>query len=510
MRVPNLLLIAILDFLLLPSPRTLGFIQLQVPRVPAAQKQAAPPNERKRNPDVRALLDVVSTIPPEIAADALLQLVESGGTLERSSKIDLIVRAFELAKLAQNPVKERLGTPGVSTDTQAQSREMAFRLNLDRLSLQSRSVKAMLAVDRRKARALFEGMDFPELVPLGCEHVLVYDPTPFYQTLGKVVSEGFTGEEKRKGQHIQLLERYVLHLQSHTQVAPVADLLRNLDLSPAEFEEVNNGFITSLPRLDGDKRSFAYAVRNYKFDSIVRLAKQLEKRGVSSESLLMTVREYLVSNFREAPCSDIMHDSAGAKSLFQAVDQLFNRLNEGLKSTPPAASAFAPIRQSEVEDVLDPSQARDRAYWQSPKAKELFDGVRALRFGKGRQRLTISERETVAWRVQLSDLLKKVDSWMPGDEPEEDFFHEKAIIYTGLIDLTPPGPERTRIVFTYVDFLDRAYSQRRSAVEWLWHVNDLVNRIATDDRGEILQAFADSRNPTLNVYARLQRLKNVS
>lgn len=470
----------------------------------AGQRSSAKP--RKRDPEMQAIIDAAALVPPEFAADVLLRLVESDRIAERLLKIELAARAFYLAESAQQPVKKRSAQPGGAVDTRPGYRSMAFRLNLDRLSLQSRAVNDMLPLDRAKARALVEQIRFPSLIPLGCEETLVYDSSLFYQMLGNVVRQGFTREEKLQERELQVLQPYITQLQSHAQVLPVAQLLRTVDLSNAQLRELVNMFAGSLQRLHGDKRSFASVVRYFELDSLARLVTELDSKGISTAAIIPAVGEYLVSNLRDVPCSEVLGEPAGANSVSEAARYFVDRFNAGL-GAGLEGSKIAPVREGELQGAPDSSRPRAHAYWQSRKSQEFSDRIRTLRFGTGETPLSLAERKAFAWSAQLSDFLKEFESWKPDDEPADDFFHEKSILYTGLIELAPSGPERSKVVRSYSEFLGQNYFQRESRIEWVWHVDDLFEQIASaDDPSEVLEILLRSRDATLSLYARLERL----
>src|SRR5579864_8410868 len=101
----------------------------------------------------RSLVELAQAAPPEFAADAMLRVAESGKIKDRDAVGDLIERAFRTAAAATFRVRMR-GVPGTTTDTRSGVLSQAHDLKLDALSLQSRAVRDMLAIDKAKARDL--------------------------------------------------------------------------------------------------------------------------------------------------------------------------------------------------------------------------------------------------------------------------------------------------------------------------------------------------------------------
>ena len=77
----------------------------------------------------------------------MLRLVESAKITNPLLKTKFLERAFYLAESAQQPIK-LVGIPGSLVDTRSGYLAMAFRLNLDKLSLQSKAVIDLLQLDR--------------------------------------------------------------------------------------------------------------------------------------------------------------------------------------------------------------------------------------------------------------------------------------------------------------------------------------------------------------------------
>src|SRR2546430_2370278 len=103
----------------------------------------------------------------------------------------------------------------------------------------------------------------------------------------------------------------------------------------------------------------------------------------------------------------------------------------------------------------------------------------------------------------------KLESWEPTDSEEtEDFFHEKCVLYVGLVDLIPPGTEQSKVIRSYVTFLELNSFEGTNRIEWFWHVGDLLERLSAErenkGRTQVLEAFRNSRDPTLNLYARVE------
>src|SRR5277367_880047 len=87
----------------------------------------------------RSISDLAGAAPPEVAAGALLRMVESGKLADRNARRELVDRAFQLAASAKLPVRME-GLQDTTTDTASGSLSQAYALKLDVLSLQSRAI----------------------------------------------------------------------------------------------------------------------------------------------------------------------------------------------------------------------------------------------------------------------------------------------------------------------------------------------------------------------------------
>ncbi|MFL6333971.1 MAG: hypothetical protein ACJ754_11720 [Pyrinomonadaceae bacterium] len=114
------------------------------------------------------LIGATRSAPAELAADALIRLSESSVALPTAEKVELLERAFDLAAGVQQPFKRSMISG--NADTPSGYLSDAFELQLDALSLRCRAARAMAALDKRRARAMFDRIS-PKLAltPLGCE-----------------------------------------------------------------------------------------------------------------------------------------------------------------------------------------------------------------------------------------------------------------------------------------------------------------------------------------------------
>jgi hypothetical protein len=472
----------------------------------SAQERNNPAKQSKPDAETETIVSLAAGLPAEFGADVLIQLARSNKIAQPSLKIDLLTRAFYLAESVQQPVKQA-ALAGTAVDTTSGYRGRAFGLGLDTLSLQSRAVGAMVGFDPQKARRLFSEIKFPELRPLSCDDPLVYDLTSFYQELTNLMNTGFTSKEKTEGRDLAFLEPYARSIQFHAQVGPFARLLDEVQVRAQQRRELSDLFASALDRVRGDARSFTAVVTISKFDllpPIIDLLTKLEETENPSPALLQALRTYLVANTQNERCADMFFNGADPNSLPLPI----HHFNEWLK-TLTKSGEIAPIDAGELKDAQILPRPNYHVFWQSPVAKRLLTGIKRLRFGDSDKQLSVDERKSFSWSLQLADYLKELESWRPDDEDSPaDFFHQKCVLYESLVELVPERRERLKIIDSFVRFLELNSFQTESRIEWFLHVEGLFSRgaMASDEVvTEVIQALLRSRDPTLSLYARLER-----
>jgi hypothetical protein len=487
---------------------TSGPARSQLRSGPPAQQRTNQVKEPKPDAELKSIVGMAAGVPAEFGADVLIRLAQSNKITQRSLKIELLTRAFYLAESAQQPVR-LAALAGTSVDTRSGYLDMAFDLALDTLSLQSRAIGAMVPLDPQNARKLFSEIRLPDLRLLSCDDALVYDLTSFYQTLTNLMNSGFTPKEKAEGVDLAFLEPYVQGILFHAQAGPFAKLLDDMRAQAGQRREMADLFAGALGRVRGDARSFTAVVTIYKFDllpPVTDLMTKLEATENFSPALLQELRAYLVANSQGERCADLFFGGRDPKSLPQPVQHF----NEWLARSSHAQE-IAPIDTDELKGAQIMPRPKYHQYWQSPAAKSLLTGIQNLRWEDSDRNAQFSadERKSFAWASQLTDFLKQLESWSAEDEDSPaDFFHQKCVLYEGLVELVPEKSQRVKIIDSFVRFLELNAFQTESRIEWFLHVERLFSRAATasdEALTEVTQALLRSRDPALSLSARLER-----
>lgn len=453
--------------------------------------------------DLEILVNYARSASPEFAADLLLRVAESDRVADRAWRQELIEDAFRFARDVQQPFK-RLPLQGSTIDTRSGYLANALMLALDSLSLRCRAVKAMLLLDRRRAREMFTEIPNLKLKALTCEDPLVYDVGAYYSTLASVAKGTFTADETKGGEHVRFVQQYIEAVSSPAQVEPAAKVILALDLSDLDLESLIRHFAGPLGRISGDDRSFSVSW-GAPGGAIESLAKLCNEKGVSGAGLVDAFRSYLVRHLTAARCSD----TASNEREKSAESAMIARFNSHLRFAVPCKDV-PPLSGEDTTPSKLEGSAKYHRYWQSSRAKDLITRFARLRFKPDRQPVTEEEKQEAEWQLRLSGFLADMASWTPADEAsEEDFFSQKTGLFYGLVEIAPPGPTRERVLSELIELLNRSSLQKKSPIEWFQNAHRLfalAKKSGGNEGPKILQALSYGQSPVLYLYAEAQRL----
>jgi hypothetical protein len=496
------------------------------------QKEATEKKRPRLPAEIEEVIEDARVAPAEFASDALLRIAESGKVTDRDWRRDLLEEAFRLALGAQHPI--RRSYLGGSVDTRTGYLDMAFDLKLDALSLRCRAVKAMLAVDKEKARELFSEIQRPEIPPATCEDTLLYELDDFYDALKDVAQAAFTPDEMRQDEHIHFVASFIGSINSPRQTVPAVKTILALKVSPAQLDSLVHAFSGALKKISGDDRSFN-SCSFVLSQNINQLVKVCAQRDVARDELLTAYRDYLIRHHNGNRCSD----NAKNKGEMQAPADLIEMwkkergleysdyiefFNEKLRlENQPSQKVIPPILKEELKPAKIEGAPKYYHYWQTPQAKSLLRGLRELRFGpmekqlaaqaekKSVAPLTEAQRETLEWKQRLNEFLQELRDWKVLHEASEaDYFHQKCVTFGALIELTPSGPMRENLLLEYMAFLRENHFQRESLIEWYFHARELFPRLSydkgEDGRAKAIEALSNSGDALLQLQAELEKM----
>jgi hypothetical protein len=434
---------------------------------------------RPKLPDaVQSVVDLARGTAPEIFANTIVKLVESGKITQRELQVELLEEAFQAAGSAVEPVR-LVAIPGTPPDTREIYRSKAGELGLDAISLQARILRNLLTVDRGRARELFDQVAHPVLDPRPCEDALVANVDPYYVIAGAIAQSAFTAEEKERGAQVQFLVGLLTAAKSPGELAAFAGAIENITFTPAQWQVLLVVLSEKLEKISADYRSFAVSF-NAMQGAVSRLAEFGRASQVNVDGLIGSFRKYLVAQMTAPRCQPDIPIAIGEMSWFQ-----------------PSLSA----------DEMKPSERRGsvktQAYFDSGDSKEMGERLKTITLRPNGNEVfdSLLSRQTFVRAFAdpdvLSDFLLTFALWNPSGA-DVDVLHKRATVIKVLLTTNLSDDDHARIVRLGVELLATSGAQRQNPAEWMWQVKSLAGSI--DVGASASDLFRASGNPGLLVY----------
>src|SRR5262249_32856847 len=231
------------------------------------------------------------------------------------------------------------------------------------------------------------------------------------------------------------------------------------------------------------------------------------RRGLSTDNLVEAYRTYLVNQLSGPRCAD-----TASKQQQELENDLVTHFNEKLRLI--SYKKVPAIAEDEIKPVKREGSVRSDAYWTSAKSKSILSRVRKLRFSGPGKEFTEAEKQSAEWQSQLSELLKELASWSPEDEKsEEDYFHQKSVIYYALFKSIPADAQydgvRDEALRDFAGMLTSSPLQKEKPAEWFLHAKvliDRVNKAQPEERDKLINLINSSRSNVLQLYIEQQQV----
>jgi hypothetical protein len=462
-----------------------------------------PAKTNSRNYDERAsqvqldnLITLARNAPPEVAADVLLTIGSSTLVRDKERSISLINEAFEIGGRAREPFRQR--SAGLLVDTRSGFKDAASNLQLDRVSLQSKAVMKMIALDRARARAMFEQILLPSIDTLTCKDSLVPDLHHYYEVMGAIAEQCFTPQEKKSSLPTQFLVDRIEKIKSIPEITPAEKMITDSKSSPEELWLLSQVMTKALNRSAEDPRSFAFAIERDVFVSTTtRYVARLKQDSLPVHDFIEATRSFLTRNMSGEVCADSSWIKDGRESIprsFDAINVLFAQ----------------PITPEDIHPTRVGPSREDVIYWRTPKAKALLETAKSLRFGDGTKALTPEQRNTDEWYEKLKEFLDLIGDWSSDSEAsEDDYFQEKCNLYNVLAELCPDDAQRDIVLRRYASYLKESSGKYKGRIEWILPVKEYLRRLPSggeEIRRNSLDPWLSSSDTSLRVYAELTTL----
>ncbi|HJP95128.1 MAG TPA: hypothetical protein VJ875_24420 [Pyrinomonadaceae bacterium] len=448
----------------------------------------------KTKPRLENLIVLSRSASPEVQADLLLSIASSKLVSDKKRRIELLNEAFQLASRVAEPVRRKAW--GTLVDTRAGFEQRAFDLQLDRLSIESRAISALIPLDPSHAREMFQSVVLPKTQPLDCKDSLVPDFTAYYATIVAIAQNCFTAEEIKAQVHVQFLCDQIEAIKSISQATAALKAVADAKLSDEELLRVVLSLAKAFGQASADPRSFAFAVQR---DGLISEAEKflstMKKRNIPVDDLSTKMRDILVQNMTSEVCADASWLKQKA-----ALPPEIDVINVHFKS---------PITSDDLRRLRLGGKSVDVEFWTTAKAKSLLQAAKGLRFAADGHRLSMEERNTEEWHEKLIAFLDQLDHWdSASEESEDDYFQQRCNMYRVLIDLCPDDLQRDAVLRMYGVYLKDSNRRYKGRIEWISPVKDYLKTLHAKQNmfQPSLEPWLSSSDNTLRVYAELSLL----
>jgi hypothetical protein len=478
---------------------SLCFCQDQPNKQTSEKRPAIAKDRVPRRPfEIENLVNETRALPPEFALDALLRIAASKQVSDPQWKREILEEAFRLASELKNPLRQRaVYIPATSVDTRSGYRSNAFDLRLDALSVKSRVIAGMLAIDKDRALEMV-GTISPKLPlkNLTCTDAMVYDVSELYQVLEKVSKVAFSEKQIEQGERLQLLLPFVENMTWPAQVAPIANLIVSLRLPNRELLPISYAFINALKKISADDRSFTDALLK---DRMLRAVSDLflfyRQQNLPYKELLDALRDYLTRHLQGTRCQDtFLSDGKEVPSYIRDTSNFLY---------PDRPLTIDDVRPSKLE-----RGAPKTSYYRTLEAAKLMKDYKSLPWDdENNKPVTDETKATAEWQQRMLDYLTELEAWKGTSEDSEiDYFHQKSVLYFALAKLAPSGILREKVISSYLKTLSQSESQKESRIEWLLYAHQLlksINAAQGEERARLSDLLIYAKDPALHLYGGL-------
>lgn len=449
----------------------------------------------ERPGEIENLLSQARSLPAEFAIDILMR-VQKSKRVDKQWRKEILEEAFTLTAMVQNDLREtRIPFPSTPSDTRAGYRSMAFSLGLDSLSIRSHVIGEMLSIDPVVALRMFNEIS-PKLQfkPRSCASGTDYDVADFYLLLGKISRTAFDEKKIQQGERVQFILPFVESLSSPVQIDPLINALLAVGLRRRESFIISQSFANALRRITVSDRSFSASLfRNNSIRSIFQLVNLYRKTGVPYTEILNNYRAYIVRQLQAVRCED------NVKLLKRQVIEI----NYFYPDNPLTIEESTPIDVENGAPAIKP-------YFESAQSRALVSELRDLR-GYDDDPASREPYTSASWQEKMLDFLRRLEGWDGSSESdEEDYFHQKCILYRTLFSIAPAGAQSDQVLFSYLELLTSSGAINESRIEWLWQVNDLIRSIKekpVPERLRQLSIIENSKKPVVQAYGALAKVE---
>ena len=426
--------------------------------------------------------------PPEFHADALLRIA-AATSVDPAWRRQLVDEAFMRAYGAQEAYRRYAF--GVPPDSRQGAMLLAYDSQLTQVSLQTRAVQMMALIDGPHARELFQWIS-PGVDATPCAEPLVPAIAEYYSTLSVLARTTFPSAER--GEALRFLEYYLWRAHLPSEMPAVAQAIQRFRPLPEEAPYLQQVLRFIFEGSARDPRGFSASSIELVLQ-VADLEDTMFEAGIIEPHLSRALRDYLRAHLTGARCADGAAEAVATQTF-----------NARIRRTGADKGGVLPLEAADTRSSRMLDGAKIDAYWMTSESRRLQSDYLRLR-GTERMPISISRRTLPQWREQADRFVADLDHWNGAREPtERDYFYQKAVLFSEVLNLMPPSSARTRGLRAYIDFLRRADLERTRRTLWFAFVVRLLELAHSADRNYILDAMETSGHATLALYARLERV----
>jgi hypothetical protein len=425
----------------MPKLSLVSLLFLLCATVGLAQESAPNPiaNTTPHQIKLEDLLDRVSSLPPEYKADLGFTILDAARpSLSPAQQRSLLDDIFHSAARSHYPYGVTEASSQMHNDLVG---GMLRNSKLDVLEIQARSVEFALPLSPQFAERLFEEMKLKE-DRVSCTDANVEDVSVLYTVAAKIIAD-----PRIKTVFDEDKESYLPSLVSNTripaEIAPLADLISTVPLTPDQLGQIESVFDSALNRITASDREMTAAEEDGNLtQAINRLSSKFAQAGVYRGRLFAAYRSFLLRSLTPESCSDYSLDRNVIARSFNAL------LPDSLKSSPDLAPLTAALLKSESKGTFAPQLS---AFINPQIMTRLYRIAAAQAAGSTEVYRNGQPSTIVPEASDVDDVITYAVSRQPAaDECPVCDFEAKAGLLTALVQLLPPGSELEKAVYAEV------------------------------------------------------------
>jgi hypothetical protein len=228
------------------------------------------------------------------------------------------------------------------------------------------------------------------------------------------------------------------------------------------MEMLSGALEAKLDALPANYRSFALKIDDLA-SGLDFFAARAQGQGASTAALGSAFRRFVVAQMQGPRCQE-EYDQAAAFASAMWVKNLGD---------------LAPLSKDEMKPSSRGGRFEAKSYFDADHSKELAESLNHLRFPFQGRPFSEEQRSTGSWRVLFSDFLRDYQAWSPTGT-DIDILHQRLTVLRWLLELTPSGDDRNRVLSLSISTLQSGGAERQSPAEWFWQAKSILSAAGAD------------------------------